>query len=255
MDRAIGSVLQALEDEGIAENTIVMFLSDNGGYQAFGASNKPLRGGKLSAFEGGIRVNALLRWPAKIPAGQQSDDVISVQDVFPTLATATGITRTGEKAIDGQDRWPAIMSTEVEARSGPMFFASNSPIYNLFSLSVIDANMKLVQEIDHQNTETKIKNYLFDINTDPNEKNNLAEAQPAQVERLAGMINDWRALHPVGGQLVSISPHPGWRAPKDYANAVTPADEVIEEPWQGFGKRASQFLQQRYGKKGKIEYD
>ena len=65
LDQAVGKVLESLETQGLAENTLVFFFSDNGGLKAFGADNSPYRGGKLETFEGGIRVNAIMRWPEK----------------------------------------------------------------------------------------------------------------------------------------------------------------------------------------------
>ena len=88
MDQAIGQVLDTLDDEGIADNTLVLFFSDNGGaaYATGGADNVPLRGGKGETFEGVIRVVASLRWPAQIRAGGKVDSIMSVMDMLPTLA-------------------------------------------------------------------------------------------------------------------------------------------------------------------------
>ena len=258
LDQAIGHILDALEAEGVADNTIVLFFSDNGGIEAFGASNKPLRGGKLTAFEGGVRVNALMRWPAAIEGGAEFNDIISVMDVFPTLAKAAGVTSQAEKPMDGQDRWPALSSGEgqIAARQGPLFFGSNSPIYNRFHVGVIDGDWKLVQIIDHKNAETTVENFLFHLAEDLNEQNNLAEKYPERLTDLAKKINDWRSQHPINGVLVGLTPHPGWRAPKDYADAVVPADELIDEPYDTFisGIRL-QMLQQRHGEKGRIKYE
>ena len=215
MDQAIGKILASVKSEGLEENTIILFLSDNGGYQPFGADNQPLRGGKLSSYEGGIRVNAVISWPGEINAGVENNNVISAQDVMPTLFAATGVERASDRPIDGQNRWAAIKNNAPDVRTGPLFFASNSPIYNRFHVSVIDGDSKLVQVIDHANTSTTVNSELFNLASDPYEKNDLSGEQPAEVERLATMINQWRAQHPVGGQLVSIAPHPGWRAPKD----------------------------------------
>ena len=77
MDQAIGSVLDELDAQGIADNTIVLFFSDNGGYYNFGGVNKPLRGGKLETFEGGVRVVSVMRWPDVIPANTVNENVTS----------------------------------------------------------------------------------------------------------------------------------------------------------------------------------
>ena len=92
MDQAIGQVLDTLDEQGIAENTIVLFFSDNGGaaYASGGADNVPLRGGKGETWEGGIRVVSLLRWPQRLAGAQRMDQIMTAMDVFPTLAAAAG---------------------------------------------------------------------------------------------------------------------------------------------------------------------
>lgn len=254
MDQAIGKILAAVDAEGIADNTIILFFSDNGGFAGFGGDNTPLRGGKLETFEGGIRVNAVIRWPELIAQGSVSEDIFSVMDVFPTFAKAANIDMLGEKPLDGRSRMTVLEGGRYTDRPGKLFFASNSPEYNMFQLSVIDGNDKLVQIIDHTNTGTMIENYLFNLEQDPEEQNNLAETNPLLVKKLAREINDWRAGHPVSGLLVSISPHPAWRAPKDFAEDIRPDDKTKLTPYQGFGTLATQVLQRRYGDKGRIEY-
>jgi len=76
LDQAVGQVLDSLDAQGLTENTLVFFFSDNGGLKAFGADNSPYRGGKLETFEGGIRVNAVMRWPGQITAGTTTEDVM-----------------------------------------------------------------------------------------------------------------------------------------------------------------------------------
>ena len=91
MDRGIGRVLAALDAEGLRDDTLVLFMSDNGGAEALGARNGELRGGKGETFEGGIRVPAVLRWPGEIGAASVYEHVISAEDLLPTLATAAGL--------------------------------------------------------------------------------------------------------------------------------------------------------------------
>ena len=119
----------------------------------------------------------------------------------------------------------------------------------------MDGKWKLVQTVDHSRRSTSVETLLFDVAADPNEKTDLAKKHEDQVKRLTGILDDRLAQHPVGGTYVQISPHPGWRAPKDYADVVLPADKVNQEPHEGFGALASKVLQQRYGDKGKIIYE
>jgi len=256
LDQAIGQILTSLDANGLSENTIVLFFSDNGGLKAFGADNGPLRGGKLETFEGGVRVGGIMRWPAEVEAGQISNSVVSVLDLFPTLAAATGINARSTKKLDGENRWGAITGGQEIARNGDLYFASNSPIFNKYHVSVLEKKWKLVQIIDHQSQSTEVENFLFDIPNDPHEKKNLAEGNPALVKRMADKITKWRAQHPINGVRVALTPHPGWRAPLDFADSVIPAEELQEDGYDSYvsGMRGK-ILQKRHGDKGKIVYD
>lgn len=256
MDQAVGEVLKALEDQGVADNTIVLFFSDNGGLEGFGADNGPYRGGKLETFEGGVRVVSLMRWPSKIQAGAEFKDILSVLDVFPTLAAATGVPMGNKKSLEGQDRWAALSGADTTKREGKLYFASGSPIYNKYHVSVIDDDWKLVQIIDHKNASTEVENFLFEINVDPGEENNLAEAHPDRVAKMAKDINSWRSQHPIGGVQVGLAPNPGWRPPLDYAISLTPSEELHPDGFDTYVKgMREKILQQYYGDKGVITYE
>ena len=256
LDQAVGRVLDSLETQGLKDNTLVFFFSDNGGLKAFGADNTPYRGGKLETFEGGIRVNAILRWPEKIAAGKTTENVMSVMDVFPTFADAAGIEMKHEKKLDGQDRWEALINSGTDPRNGDLYFASNSPILDKYHVSVMESRWKLVQIIDYKSAETEVENFLFDISIDAEEKNNLAKDNPKTVDRMAEKIRKWRALHPINGVKVALAPHPGWRAPKDYAVSVIPEEELQEDYLNSYisGLRGK-ILQKRHGDKGRLVYE
>ncbi len=255
MDQAIGDILDALDEQGVADNTIVLFFSDNGGYYNFGGVNKPLRGGKLQTYEGGIRVNAVMRWPDVLPPNTVNENVISVMDMLPTLTDAAGIELGSVKALDGVSRWDAVLGSGEKDRGAPLIFTSNIPIYNKFQYGVLDGPWKLVQDVDHKRRSTEVSTQLFNVWDDPNEETDLMSAHPDQAERLQDILDDRLAQHPVGGTYVKISPHPGWRAPKDYAEVAIPDDKVIPEMHQGFGKLPSKVLQKDYGDKGRILYE
>ncbi|MEM9704726.1 MAG: arylsulfatase [Pseudomonadota bacterium] len=255
MDQAIGRILDALTEENLAENTIVLFFSDNGGFKGFGASNDPLRGQKLTPFEGGVRVNALLRWPAVIPGGVINDAVVSVLDVFPSLAEAADVTPQNTREIDGVSRWDAILGAGAIQRKDPLFFTSNISVYNVFQYGVLDGPWKLYQKVDHQRRSTSVETMLFNVWGDPNESTDVSADNPQIVERLQNLLDKRLAQHPVGGTYVKIQPHPGWRAPLDYAAAVLPAESVNEDAWSGFGPLKSRVLQQTYGERGRIIYE
>lgn len=256
LDQAVGRILTTLDKQGLRESTIVLFFSDNGGLKAFGADNTPWRGGKLETFEGGIRVNAIMRAPGRVPVGTSFEDTLSVLDVFPTLASAANVPMQMTKKMDGQDRWAALTGDETAARKGDLYFASNSPILDKYHVSVMEERWKLVQIIDHISAATEVENFLFDMKADPQETKNLAADHPDEVKRLANKIRKWRALHPINGVKVALAPHPGWRAPKDYAVSVIPAEELQEDYLDSYtsGMRGK-ILQKRHGDKGRLSYD
>ena len=255
LDYNIGKILSALDEQGLAENTIVFFFSDNGGIEVFGSDNGPFRGGKLETFEGGIRVGGVLRWPAQIEAGSRSDSVVSIMDIFPSFAHASGVPMMNQKTIDGQQRWSEITG-QTKTPRGDLYFGSNSPMFNRYHVSLLEERWKLVQVIDHLSASTTVENLLFDMTEDAAEQNNLAESHPEEVARMADKIRQWRAQHPINGVRVALAPHPGWRAPKDYAEAVVPSEQIQTDDFESYvtGMRG-RMLQNMHGDKGKITYD
>ncbi len=213
LDTTVGNVLAALEDEGIADNTLVLFFSDNGGPIGSGASNTPLRGAKATAFEGGIRVPTVMRWPGHLKPGTTSQQVMSMMDYFPTLTAAAGIAPGNTLPFDGKNLWPAIMSGKVIPRED-MFFSVGTMQRQSFSLH--HGEWKLVRET-LRNGETK--NYLFRINEDPNETNDLAAKNPELTEELGRRIESWRKLHPAESAQ-DVEAKEGWQAPKLWAEAA-----------------------------------
>lgn len=125
MDWSTGQVLEALDRNGVAEDTLVIFTSDNGPWLNFGnhgGSTGPLREGKGTAFEGGPRVPAIMRWPGRIPAGSVCDQLASTIDVLPTVAAITGATLPGH-AIDGVNILPLLAGEEgAEPRTDFLYF-------------------------------------------------------------------------------------------------------------------------------------
>jgi arylsulfatase A-like enzyme len=255
MDQAIDKILTTLDEEGIAGDTIVLFFSDNGGFNAFGSSNVPLRGEKMTVFEGGIRVPAVIRWPGKIASGTESHQLISVVDVFPTLASAAGVAMKNRKPLDGASAWPLTPTREFAARSGDIFFVAEQPTATPYFYSVIRDRWKLIQVI-HEDLYTKrVQNLLYDIANDPNETNDLANEMPELVATLATSIATWAASHPVGGQHVEIAPNPGWLPPRDWADVVIPASKVLPGSISGFSKGTAERLDKAYEGRGRVIYD
>ena len=258
MDQAIGQVLATLDDQGIADNTIVLFFSDNGGaaYATGGADNVPLRGGKGDTFEGGIRVVSVMRWPAAISSGTTMEQIMTVMDVFPTLAAAAGVETGITRKMDGQNMWPAIVDNVPSPRQNTIFFASETPTYGSFSIAAFNEHWKLVQEIEQDNEGTNIINHLFRIADDPYEYNNLAQEHPEVVQQLAQEIRDWRALHPIAGVRSQLAPPPGWRAPHDWSTWPRPSEILRDEYARGMPPgHARKILDRQLGERGRLIYD
>jgi arylsulfatase A-like enzyme len=258
MDQAIGQVLDTLDKEGLSDNTIVLFFSDNGGaaYSYGGADNAPLRGGKGETFEGGIRVVSLMRWPEKLQGGQIFDQVMTVMDVFPTLADAAGVDPLNTFEFDGSSLWPSISEGATHSREDMIMFASEIPIYGSFKLTAFDDTWKLVQEMEQDQLSTTITNYLFKITDDPNEYNNLADEHPEIVVSMSHAISEWRALHPVSGTRSVLIPPPGWRAPKDWASYPRPLEDLQSDTTLGLvpSELYLRILDMQHGQRGRLMY-
>ncbi len=259
MDQAIGRVLDTLDEEGIADNTIVLFFSDNGGaaYAMGGADNVPLRGGKGETWEGGIRVVAVVRWPGKLGSGKTMGQIMTAMDVFPTLAAAAGVTPGNEDyRLDGKNLWPAIAGGLKAPRQDLVFFASETPIRGSFMLTAFNDHWKLVQEVEQGLLSAKVTNYLFDISSDPNEYNNLAAAHPQVVAKLAKEIHYWRTLYPVAGTRSELVPPPGWRAPKDWSTYPRSFADTQDEAAPGMPPAfALPPLDWQHGEAGRLIYN
>ena len=115
IDDSVASLINVLESEGLREDTLVIWLSDNGGFQPGGGDNRPLKGGKGSPHEGGIRVPGLVNWPGTIKSGVLSQQM-SAHDWLPTLIDATQVRQGAAKPFDGFSMWPAIATGEPVER-------------------------------------------------------------------------------------------------------------------------------------------
>ncbi len=231
MDQAIGKILDTLDEQGIADETIVLFMSDNGGSTIFGGVNTPLRGNKGEAFEGGIRVPAILRWPDRLEAGGVMDQMMTSMDVLPTLARAASVRIPITAELDGISLWPAFSRDHPVPRIRPVGFVSEIPLPGVIQAAVFDGRWKLVQIIQERQTETRVKNFLFDIHADPNEENDLSGRHTAILTRMKRLMSEYRRQHPMGGTRGTLVAHPGWVAPKSWAEAVLPAN-VLQEEWR-----------------------
>lgn len=183
LDDAIGNVVAKLKREGLFENTLLFFISDNGGPLAQSANNAPLRAGKHSDYEGGIRVPFLVCWPAKLKAGE-SQAVVSALDILPTVLAAVGAPAPTEKPLDGKNLLP-LLRGETAPTPRDLFWCSGS-VEGWWA--VRSGDWKLVCE--------KGKIGLFDLGKDVSEKNDLAKSLPDRVAALTKLHDTWLAEMP-----------------------------------------------------------
>lgn len=182
LDRAVGAVLDALDAHALAENTLVVFLNDNGG--ATGHENTPLRGHKGSSWEGGIRVPFAVRWPSRIPGGQTLDTPVISLDIFPTALAAAGIEKSPGNPLDGVNLLPLLTGITKDRPHQTLHWKTGKP------WAVRDGDLKLVGGNPSQQEPS-----LFDLKKDPSESSDLAAKRPEDVKRLLALHAAWVATH------------------------------------------------------------
>ena len=180
MDMSIGRVLNALDAEGMSDDTLVVFASDNGGAESFGSSNDPLTGEKGDVFEGGVRVPAVVHWPGVLPAGVQSEQLVFVTDWFPTLAAAAGVPALNLRNHDGRDVWQALLNDFNTSES-------TMAVANGFDETIIRDQWKLVL-LGATGDEL-----LYNVFDDPGETTDQAAGNPDIVATLTAELATYAA--------------------------------------------------------------
>lgn len=122
LDWSMGILFQTLKEEGLDENTIVIFTSDNGADKQFGGTNHPLRGHKGTTYEGGFRVPCILRWPSKIPFKQESNELVTSMDFLPTLANYCGYNVPSDRLIDGNNVSDILEGNSLESPTEVFYY-------------------------------------------------------------------------------------------------------------------------------------
>ena len=179
LDDGIGRVLRTLKETGLDRNTIVVFTSDNGGQTSVGARNGPVRAGKGTLYEGGIRVPTAIRWPGRIRAGSQSSRVLLSMDLMPTLLEAAGVSIDHE--IDGQSFLPALLGRDQPEPKRDLFFGRREG-GRVFRGGTIEAirrgDWKLLRSRPGGPWE------LYNLATDPLEQTDVAAREPERTRAL-----------------------------------------------------------------------
>jgi len=175
MDEAIGQILQLLDEHNLTDNTLVIFLSDNGGSRGT-ADNGPLRGGKGSLFEGGIRVPCIVRWPGVIPRGTICNEFLTAMEIFPMLCRAGAIRPPRGVVLDGFDMTPVLAGKQKSPRE-EMFWQRRD------DRSARVGNWKWVQSSRGSG--------LFDLSKDIGEQNDLSKERPDVLQMVKSRFAAW----------------------------------------------------------------
>ena len=235
MDAGIGEILYALHRNGVEDDTLVWFASDNGGPAL--ADNTPLRAGKGTVYEGGIRVAAAVRWPAGLAGnGRKVTGLVNYLDIFPTLRRIVGLGASGGpgEELDGEDVFDLISGRE--APSSRRFF-SYYERYGDEQLALIDGDWKLVRRgppilgdnpadappaghasLRREPADERVE--LFNLAKDPLEKRDLSGRERVRTGQMLTSIREFRRIRTDGGVPPMTAPVPsGWKAPPEWRMA------------------------------------
>jgi|GEM_PF-120339 len=188
MDDQIGRVVQALKTDGIYDNTLILFLSDNGGDRGLFSNNGPYRGGKLNLYEGGLRVPMFAVWPGTIAPGTQTQETALTMDIYPTLAEAVGVPI--EHEIDGRSFLPVLLG-QVPALGGRDLYFERMAFEDDYKFQTLYATRRGQWKLVQYTPVTPFE--LYDLSTDPGEREDLAFSLPEKVAELLGSLGDYTA--------------------------------------------------------------
>lgn len=175
MDEAIGAVMDAVEKAGQTENTIFLFMSDNGG--SGNGGNAPLKGNKSTMWEGGLRVPFIARWPGKLPAGKVTDEFLTSLELVPTLVAATGAQAPEGVKLDGFDMMP-ILRGEAKSPREEMFWQRRDE--------------KAARIGNWKWSDSAKAKGLYDLSTDIGETKDLSKEKPEVVKMMKQKFADWQ---------------------------------------------------------------
>jgi arylsulfatase A-like enzyme len=201
VDENVGRVLRRIDTLGLRDRTVVIFSSDNGGYIGSFAGarvtdNSPLRSGKGSLYEGGLRVPLIVRWPGLAPAGAVCAVPVTTTDLYPTILEIAGIPRAGS---DGTSLVPLLQSPRATPARGPLFwhfphyYATTSPVS-----AVRRGPWKLLEYHEDRRTE------LYDLDADPHEQLDVSAREPERTRDLLAQLVTWR--REIGAQMPVPNP-------------------------------------------------
>jgi arylsulfatase A len=227
LDSAIGRILDALDDMGLRENTLVIFSSDNGSVRQ--ESNQPLRGVKSNTWDGGIREPGLFRWPGKIEAGIEMAEPAGLVDVLPTLCALTGVPVPPDRKIDGTNILPLLLNTGNLEEERPLFWffyrvnpAAALRIGDYTLVGRLEAGLPSSHSLSAEQmtwlkTAELVDFELYNLRDDIGEQNDLAQQEPALFESMKAKMLEMHQDILADGPQWFVQGEPVWDAGKEPA--------------------------------------
>lgn len=212
MDNSIGRLLKKIDDLGIEDNTIVMFLSDNGGEDGY-FENYPLRYGKGSPYEGGIRVPFIVKWPGQVEPGTESHEPVHVTDMYPTILDMAHAEMKEDHIVDGESITPILKGEGALDRDALYWYM---PLYDIQwgatpAAVIREGKYKLIHffgdHIDLEDSSKYIpepKTVLYDLEKDLSETNDLSQSMPEHTTRMKEKLMNW--IEEMGVELPTLNP-------------------------------------------------
>ena len=262
IDWCTGLILDHLKTLGLDDRTLVIYTSDNGPWLGFGdqsGSAAPLRGGKLTTWEGGVRVPCIMRWPQEIPAGTTCSELATIMDIMPTLAHLSGAPLPGDRTIDGRNLWPLM-----QARAGAK---SPHAVYYYYAGTWLQAVRAGRWKLHLARPESRAGIYgecapwlavnttlmdapaLYDLQVDAGETRDVAAQHPDVVARLLALADEARAeLGDYGRRGSGVRPtgsaHPSYTDPKEWLGSPhwEETTRALQTDMQAFRRYRHQLL-------------
>jgi arylsulfatase A-like enzyme len=180
----VGRILKTLRETGQEERTLIVFLSDNGAPPKNGSRNTPLRGGKGSTWEGGLREPFVMQWKGGLPAGRVVDAPVASLDLLPTALAAAGVTP-GDAKFDGVNLLPFLTGRTTEPPHAALFWRYGK------QFAVRAGDWKLARALDSAASPPALKTGLFNLRTDVSEQHDLSATEPAKAKELQSLWDQW----------------------------------------------------------------
>jgi arylsulfatase A-like enzyme len=186
MDAAMGRLFALLDELKLADNTLVIFTSDNGGFSGV-ADNRPLREGKGTLYEGGIRIPLIVRWPGAVPENTTCQTPVISTDFYPTLLEAAGLSPRPGKTLDGESIMPLLTQNDPLKRKSIFFHYPNYAWHKSNRLGAVirRGDYKLIERYDDGSVE------LYNLAEDLSEKKDLADQMPKRAARMKTQLDAW----------------------------------------------------------------